>query len=98
MTSSSRRRGLRFGLLGLLVGSVTLALLVGSSAAAPASSASGADVTPGAAQNLWFVEMNGNPTADGTSLSSVQSDQTTFKSDAKSAGLKFQQRFSYTKL
>ena len=33
-----RRRGLRLGLLGLLVGSVMLTLLVGSSAAAPVCS------------------------------------------------------------
>src|SRR5712691_2720615 len=97
MTRKYRRRWLRFGLLGLLSGSIILTLLVGSSAAAPATSASATD-TPGAAQNLWFVEMNDGPTADGASLSSVQSDQATFKSDAKSAGLKFQQRFSYTKL
>src|SRR5262245_8500831 len=90
MSSKHHRRGLRFGLLGLLVGSVMLTLLVGLSAAA--------DDTPGATQNLWFVEMNGNPTADGASLSTVQGDQTAFKSEAKKAGLGFEQRFSYTKL
>ena len=42
--------------------------------------------------------MPDGPTADGTSLSTVQAEQTTFKSDAKKAGLSFQQRFSYTKL
>jgi subtilisin family serine protease len=42
--------------------------------------------------------MSGGPTADGTSLATVQSEQASFKSDAKKAGLGFVQRFSFTKL
>jgi minor extracellular serine protease Vpr len=68
-----------------------------ASAAAPVRTTFALDET-GSAPNLWFVEMPHGPTADGTGLSTVQADQTTFKSDAKKAGLTFQQRFSYTKL
>ena len=47
---------------------------------------------------LWFVEMNGAPTADGGILTSVRAEKQAFRNNARKAGLKFQERFAYDTL
>lgn len=52
------------------------------------------DETP----QLWFVEFNGSPTADGGRMTTVRSEKQTFRMQAQQAGLQFTERFSYDKL
>jgi subtilisin family serine protease len=47
---------------------------------------------------LWFVEFNGSPTADGGRLTTVRAEKQTFRTRAERAGLEFQERFAYDKL
>lgn len=47
---------------------------------------------------LWFVELNGAPTADGGSLTSVRTEKQAFRRNARAAGLKFQERYAYDTL
>src|SRR6266496_712671 len=75
--------------LGALA-AVPAALGADSPASVPASAAEGT--------SLWFVEMPSPPTADGTSLSIVQAEQASFRSQAKGAGLKLQERYSFKSL
>ena len=81
---------------------VLVILAVAALTAVPAAlSADGnGSVAASAAENtsLWFVQMPSGPTADGTSLSTVNAEQATFRQQAKSAGLKFQQRYAFSKL
>jgi len=51
-----------------------------------------APVAASAASNTWFVELGSPPTADGTSTSTVKSEQAAFRSEAKSAGIAFTER------
>ncbi len=46
----------------------------------------------------WFVEMQSSPTADGTSASEVKSEHAAFRAEAKTAGIKFGERYSFEKL
>jgi minor extracellular serine protease Vpr len=74
------------------------ALVLGIAAVPPAF----ADVSVGSAEplgsGLWFVQMPSAPTVDGTSVSTVQSEQAAFRSQAQKAGLNFQVRYSFTTL
>jgi subtilisin family serine protease len=47
---------------------------------------------------LWFVELNGAPTADGARLSAVQAEQKTFRANAKKADVDFTERYAFTTL
>jgi len=48
--------------------------------------------------SLWFVELNGPPTADGGSLGAVRAEKNAFRSNAKKAGLNYTERFAYDTL
>lgn len=48
--------------------------------------------------NLYFVELNGKPIADGNSLANVRSEKSRFQAAAARAGVRFTQRRSYDTL
>jgi subtilisin family serine protease len=45
--------------------------------------------------NLWFVELAGNPTADGNSLTSVKAEKAAFKKATAKAGVSYSERRSF---
>jgi minor extracellular serine protease Vpr len=47
---------------------------------------------------LWFVELNGQPTAEGGSLSAVKAEKAAFRAEAKKAGVSFKERYAFDKL
>jgi subtilisin family serine protease len=49
------------------------------------------DETP----QLWFVELSSAPTADGTSLATVRAEKSTFRTNAKKAGLRYTERYAF---
>src|SRR6476660_5484495 len=51
----------------------------------------------GAAENarLWFVELEGAPTADGNSLASVQAEKDAFRRAAVAAGVRYTERRTF---
>jgi minor extracellular serine protease Vpr len=48
--------------------------------------------------NLWFVELSGAPTADGSSLASVNAQQAEFRSAAAAAGISYSERRTFKSL
>ena len=48
--------------------------------------------------NLYFVELSGNPTADGNSVASIQAEKTRFRDAATAAGVRYTERRSYDTL
>jgi subtilisin family serine protease len=54
-------------------------------------------VPVGAAENarLWFVELDGAPTADGNSLASVQAEKDAFRTAAVAAGVRYTERRAF---
>ena len=48
--------------------------------------------------NLWFIELSGNPTADGSSLSRVKSEKAAFKRAAEAEGVSFTERRAFSSL
>jgi minor extracellular serine protease Vpr len=48
--------------------------------------------------NLWFVELSGNPGADGGSKTALATEHKNFRANARKAGLKFQERHEYSTL
>ena len=48
--------------------------------------------------NLWFVELSGAPTTEGRTRSAVDSEQRTFRANARKAGLGYTERYSYQSL
>jgi minor extracellular serine protease Vpr len=48
--------------------------------------------------NLWFVELSGNPVADGNSKKNVAAAQGNFRKAAKDAGINFSERRSFDTL
>ena len=44
---------------------------------------------------LWFVELKGRPAADGGSLKDLQAEKSTFRANAKKAGLIYTERFAF---
>lgn len=48
--------------------------------------------------NLYFVELSGNPTADGNSVANIRAEKTRFQSAATAAGVRFTERDSYETL
>jgi subtilisin family serine protease len=77
-------------------------LAVAALASVPAALSADGDgsVAVSGAENtsLWFVQMPSGPTADGTSASTVNAEQAAFRQQAKAAGLKFQERYAFSKL
>jgi minor extracellular serine protease Vpr len=56
---------------------------------------------PGAQEDFasaWFVELRGTPLADGGSLADLTAEKKAFRSAAKAAGVKYQERYSFDKL
>jgi minor extracellular serine protease Vpr len=47
---------------------------------------------------LWFVQMNGEPTAAGGSLANAKAEKAAFRAEAKKAGVSFSERFAFDKL
>lgn len=45
--------------------------------------------------NLWFVELDGAPTAEGANLGTVRAEKAAFRAAARAAGIKFRERRSY---
>ena len=87
---SSRFRGVRW---------LALVALVAGVVAVPSALA---DDPQGQAESLgsglWFVEMNGQPTAAGGSLSAVKAEKVAFRAEAKKAGVAFKERYAFDKL
>ena len=52
------------------------------------------DETP----ELWFVELTSGPTADGTSMKTLQAEKNAFKANAKMAGLAYTEKYAYSSL
>lgn len=62
------------------------------------ASASAQESVPASAAengNLWFVELAGNPTADGNSLKNVRAEKAAFKAAARAAGVSFKEMRSF---
>jgi subtilisin family serine protease len=47
---------------------------------------------------LWFVELNSAPAADGTNINTVRQEKQTFRNNARNAGLNFKERFAFDTL
>ena len=71
------------------------AALMAASAFASAQSISASQAEGG---GLWFVELVGNPVADGAKLATVQAEQAAFRSAARAAGVQFVERRAYNTL
>jgi minor extracellular serine protease Vpr len=56
------------------------------------------DVPVNETPQIWFVELNSSPAADGTSLSTLDAEHKSFRTKAKGAGLNFEQRFEFKTL
>jgi minor extracellular serine protease Vpr len=52
------------------------------------------DETP----QLWFVELKSKPTVEGTSKSVLDKEKTTFRSEARRAGVVYQERYAFSTL
>ncbi|MEU8524675.1 S8 family serine peptidase [Streptomyces sp. NPDC048629] len=81
----------------------TLALLSAAAvilAAPTASAQDGVTVPRSAAENtdLWFVELQSPPTADGTRRSTTRSEKDAFRKEARRTGLKYTERRSFDTL
>ncbi|HEX4744356.1 MAG TPA: S8 family serine peptidase, partial [Candidatus Limnocylindria bacterium] len=57
-----------------------------------------AQAAPTANGDLWFVELNSDPTADGTSLATVKAEKDAFRGNAKKANLNYTERFAFNTL
>jgi subtilisin family serine protease len=47
---------------------------------------------------LWFVELNSAPTADGGNINTVRQEKQAFRNNARNAGLTFKERFAFDTL
>ena len=65
-----------------------------TTSAASVESDAAVDETPVA----WFVELQGAPVADGGSLTALAQEKATFRNNAKKAGVRMKERFSYSKV
>jgi minor extracellular serine protease Vpr len=52
----------------------------------------------GTATGLWFVEMNGAPTAEGGSATAAKAEKAAFRAEAKNAGISFEERRAFDRL
>ncbi|MGQ0586864.1 MAG: S8 family serine peptidase [Gammaproteobacteria bacterium] len=48
--------------------------------------------------DVWFVELNNSPSADGTSLTTLDAEHKSFRSKASKAGIKFDERYEFKTL
>ncbi|MCK6544736.1 S8 family serine peptidase [Myxococcota bacterium] len=100
MRSRSLRRALTILPL-LLAGTPAIAqevqdfIPLGAEETASSDAASGpVDETVG----LWFVELSGAPTSDGGNAATLRREHSSFRSDARRAGISFTERYSYQSL
>jgi Tol biopolymer transport system component/subtilisin family serine protease len=75
---------------GVVVGLVVVAALWPADVLADA----GPDETP----DGWIVELSSNPTADGTAVATIKSEQAAFRSIASKAGIDYKERRSFQTL
>jgi minor extracellular serine protease Vpr len=75
---------------------IAAAVFVPVAVAGSASDVDGALASP--AQNLWFVELSGAPTAGGGSLSTLKSEKQAFRDAAKKAGITYTERYAFNVL
>jgi minor extracellular serine protease Vpr len=62
-------------------------------------SAQGPVITSGnETPELWFVELNSAPTADGGNINTIRQEKQAFRINAQNAGLKFTERFAFDTL
>lgn len=93
----------RSGLLLLLCLSLAMLLPLGAAAQhqvdplTPLPSAENGQMTDETPQ-AWFVELASPPAVEGTSQAVLKAEKDQFRSAAKAAGVKFQERFAYDKL
>jgi minor extracellular serine protease Vpr len=94
----------RFARSALACGALALGLAV---PAAIAGASTVRDLTAQSSQppvasyessGAWFVELNGQPTAEGGSATTIDSEQAAFRRDAKAAGIKFTERHAFKSL
>jgi subtilisin family serine protease len=64
---------------------------------APAAS-SDSDAMVNETPTLWFVELSSKPVVEGGNLRSINAEKATFRSNAKSAGLTFKERYAFNTL
>jgi minor extracellular serine protease Vpr len=86
-------RAVRFGALLALGAAVVVPIAVAGS-----TTALGDVQAEGAATGLWFVEMNGAPTAAGGSAAAVKAEKAAFRAAAKKAGVSFKERLAFDRL
>ena len=86
-------RAVRLGVLFAVAAAVAVPI-----AGAGSSTDLGGAQAEGLATGLWFVEMNGAPTADGGSASSAKAEKAAFRDEAKKAGVSFKERMAFDRL
>jgi minor extracellular serine protease Vpr len=57
-----------------------------------------ADAPVNETPQVWLVELNSAPAADGTSLATLDAEHRSFRSKARSAGLTFEERYAFKTL
>lgn len=90
----------RAGLIAAASVSVMLGVVAAQTGQVPATPG-GAPTTDAAfneTPELWFVELNGAPTADGSSLAAVRAEKAAFRSAAAQARVSFVERQAYDTL
>lgn len=64
----------------------------------PATAADAIPVAEVESTRLWFIELNGPPTADGSSAASVRAEKDTLRRNARARGIRFQERRAFDTL
>src|SRR4051794_14307131 len=85
------KQHLRYALVSVLV-LLAVAWVPGAVAAG------GSDTVVGPWTSQWFVELASAPSADGTSQATLNTEQSSFRSAARSAGVSYKERFAYSTL
>jgi minor extracellular serine protease Vpr len=81
--------------------SLSVLALAVSAAVLSMGAAQAQDSVPASAAengNLWFVELSGAPTADGTSIAAVRNEKAAFRRAAAAAGIRYTERRSFDTL
>jgi len=83
-----------------VLNSIAAAVAVVLSAGLPVANAQQAELPASAAEGgrLWFVELSGNPVADGSSLAAVRAEKAEFRRAAAAAGIRFTERRTFDTL
>jgi minor extracellular serine protease Vpr len=83
------------GVLSAALFSALLATTAATLLAAPAAQAQSVAAAEAEGTNLWFVELQGAPEADGNSKAAVKAEQDAFRKAAAEAGVKMRERRSF---